>query len=97
MLIVSQDNEKIINFSRISEIVVSNNEICITDDIFNEFGEEIGVYATKERAKQVSEEIITAYSDFEFYKYVDEQGKDTVGTAIMQRYQGFDIYRMPKE
>lgn len=61
MIIVSQDKREIINFENITEIVVENNQITITDDVYKEYGEIIGNYATEERAKEVLQGIIRAY------------------------------------
>lgn len=68
MLIVSQDGEEVINYDRITEIVLNNNEIVITDNIYKDYGETIGEYATKERAKGVLEEIIEAITDYKIYR-----------------------------
>ena len=53
MIIVSQDKREIINFENITEIVVEDNQITITDDVYKEYGEIIGNYATEQRAKEV--------------------------------------------
>lgn len=62
MVIVSQDRETIVNFDRITEIVANDNEVCITDDIYKEYGETIGIYATEERAKEVLIDIVENYN-----------------------------------
>lgn len=72
MIIVSQDKEKIINFDNVTEIVVSKNEICITDDIYKEFGETIGTYTTEERAKDVLQEIIEIFTNEEFESLLND-------------------------
>lgn len=61
MIIVSQDKNEIINFNKITEIVANENEIVITDNIYKNYGETIGIYKTKERAKEVLQEIINTY------------------------------------
>lgn len=57
MIIVSQDKETIINFERITEVVLSRNTISITDNIYKNKGEVIGEYESIERAKEVLQEI----------------------------------------
>lgn len=61
MIIVSQDKKMIINFNRISEITVDDNDVLITDDIYKSYGERIGKYETEERAKEVLQEIVELY------------------------------------
>lgn len=53
MIIISQDKIKIYNFERISEIVVSGTEICISDNLRQEEGLVIATYKTEKRAKEV--------------------------------------------
>lgn len=62
MIIVSQDKKSIYNFDNIKLIDVLENEIYITDDILSDAGACIGEYETEERAKEVLQEIITAYT-----------------------------------
>lgn len=57
MIIVSQDKETIINFERITEVVLSRNVISVTDNIYKNKGEVIGEYESEERAKEVFREI----------------------------------------
>lgn len=57
MIIVSQNRDEIVNFERITEIVVSRNTISITDNIYRGEGEVIGEYESIERAKEVLQEI----------------------------------------
>ena len=51
MRIINQKGNEIINFDRITEIVASGNEIVITDNIYKNYGETIGIYKTEKRAK----------------------------------------------
>lgn len=62
MIIVSQDKNTIINFNNITEIVANGTEVVITDNIYKDYGETIGIYKTEERAKEVLQEIKNAYS-----------------------------------
>lgn len=61
MIIVSQDKEEIINLDNIQRLYIDSDYIstviyaeCIEDDIL------IGTYITKERAKEVLQEIVKA-------------------------------------
>ncbi len=63
MIIVSQDKTEIINFNKLTEIVVCDNGITVTDGIQQEKGLEIAKYATEERAKEVLQEVIKCYKD----------------------------------
>lgn len=64
MLIVSQDKNVVVNLDRITEIVVEDNDVIITDDIYMDYGETIGRYETEERAKKVLQEIVSKYRHF---------------------------------
>jgi hypothetical protein len=63
MIIINQERTKIINFEKITEITAAGTKILVGDDIFIPKGEEIAKYETKERAKEVLQEIIKAYLD----------------------------------
>ena len=70
MIIMSQDKEKVINFERITEIMVVGKEIIIMDNIYKEHGESIGTYSTEERAKEVLMEMCFCYKDANTFRYV---------------------------
>lgn len=91
MIIVSQDKRKIINFRNITEIVAEENEILITDDIYEEQGERIGVYASEERAKEVLQEI----ADCMTIKAVKNCPYEQADIAIKMR--AYVTYVMPEE
>lgn len=90
MIIVSQDKTRIYNFERISEIVVSGTEICISDNLRQEEGLVIATYETEERAKEVLQEIYCKY----------EHGIHLLSSKSLsvQNILDYDfIYEMPKE
>lgn len=89
MIIVSQDRTRIYNFERISEIVVSGTEICISDNLRQEEGLVIATYKTKERAKEV---LIT------IMKWYDDSKKDIVN-PIAHSYgiPEYYYFKMPEE
>lgn len=75
MIIVSQDRKTIINFNRISEIIVNEGEIVITDDVFNEYGETIGIYNTETIARMIHKQLIESIVKGEkIYMMPDETG-----------------------
>lgn len=88
MIIVSQDGKSIYNFDNIKSIDILKNEIYITDDILADEGALIGRYKTKERAKEVLEEIIKNIQKTSYMKMDIE----SITTRVSD-----GIYRMPKE
>lgn len=90
MIIVSQDKKSIYNFDNIKSIDIVENEIYITDDILMDEGAKIGEYATKERAKEVLQEIIKAYIESK----KGEEATTIFGFAIIPSNT---YYEMPKE
>lgn len=90
MIIMSQDRTRIYNFERVSEIVVSGTEICISDSLRQEEGLVIATYETEERAKEVLQEIYRKY----------EHGTHLLSSKSLsvQNIMDYDfIYEMPKE
>lgn len=84
MLIVSQDKNVVVNLDRITEIVVEDNDVIITDDIYMDYGETIGRYETEERAKKVLQEIVAKYRQF----HLDSNRAATIIPKV---------YEMPQE
>lgn len=90
MIIVSQEKDTIINFDNIINIkisdcdgdfVISATSLVGTEDIYIE----LGYYNTEKRAKEVLQEIITRYKNWENLK----AGQPT-GMCL-------PVYEMPKE
>ncbi len=92
MIIVSQDKREIINFENITEIVVEDNQITITDDVYKEYGEIIGNYATEERAKEVLQGIIRAYEKAGNIMF--ETDKDE---RLLKLTHNSNVFEMPEE
>lgn len=89
MIIVSQDKTRIYNFERISEIVVSGTEICISDNLRQEEGLVIAIYKTEKRAKEV---LIT------IMEWYDKLTKDIVeAIAYSCSMNGYYYFEMPKK
>ena len=89
MIIVSQDKTRIYNFERISEIVVSGTEICISDSLTQEEGLVIATYKTEERAKEV---LIT------IMEWYDKLRTDIVeAIAYSCSMNGYYYFKMPEE
>ncbi len=65
MIIVSQDEKKIVNFDNIAHIFISKdseNHYLIEYGKMNGSSELLGIYATEERAEEVLRDIIDEYS-----------------------------------
>ena len=84
MIIVDQEKEVIINFNNIEMIGINpdcKNEIFCT---FNDGAKEMGTYKTEERAKEVLQEIVNKYKQW------NKDANNAV--TIMPK-----VYEMPKE
>lgn len=66
MIIVSQDEETIVNFDKVKSIWIDDNVLDKTNTEFEicAGGETLGYYKTEERAKEVLEEIVREYSSY---------------------------------
>lgn len=94
MIIVSQNKNKIVNLSNLTQIYITQDEeetaYYIRFETVDSLYDELGKYDTEERAKEVLQEIIKAYI---------ENKKTQETTSIF----GFSIipsntyYEMPKE
>lgn len=85
MIIVSQDKKTIYNFDNVKSIDVLENEIYIADDILANEGARIAEYATEKRAKEVLQEIIERYTNWNNLVYGQPTGECS------------PKYEMPKE
>lgn len=85
MIIMNQDKEYILNLNNITSIGVDgNNEIkCIFN---NGKWSSLGQYKTKERAKEVLQEIISRYQGANFISFSNNIG-----------YVKNEAYKMPEE
>lgn len=100
MLIVSQDKKAILNFDNIEFICVKPKPEQYAFGICAKFLQDeayIGFYGTEERAKEVLQEITTAQSNFEYFKNATKEGKDYIIVLLKQKYEQFDIYKMPEK
>lgn len=90
MIIVSQDGKSIVENLNLG--INEPREYNQNYVIYNtELGEELGEYATEERAKEVLEEITQYYKKFEYFR----------GVTIGQRHDDTrknesGVYEMPK-
>ena len=95
MRIINQKGNEIVNFDRITEIIANENEIVITDNIYKNYGETIGVYKTEERASEVLEEIARKLDDADIVNLMEN-----LQIALHDPKFGGSLastYRMPKE
>lgn len=70
MIIVSQDKEEIVNFDKVESIWISaeyDEGRCSIEATAN-INSSLGYYKTKERAKEVLQEITTRYENWENLK-----------------------------
>ena len=77
MIIVSQDKTEIVNFDNITRIYVHKcpNEISdVRCDTVNDLVINLGNYDTEERAKEVLQEIIDRYANWENLKVGQPDG-----------------------
>lgn len=94
MIIVSQDKNRIINFDNILQLYITREPAAIKKywiryEDCNNFYEDIGIYETEERAKEVLQEIAQKYSS-----YLKLEG----GPAILQGQIDIqpNIFNIPK-
>ena len=102
MIIVSQDKEIIINFEKVNIVNINQLNKKQIGAWFNCNEEEnnnvlLGEYATEERAKEVLQEILTTYSNFETLRHSDEREKNTLKEILQNKYEYFDLYEMPQK
>ena len=94
MLIVSQDKTKILNFDNIEIIGIGNplenndGKFQILVDTTNDNEFTIAEYKTEERAKEVLNEIMENYKNWEYTK----MGKLIIGKVVCDA-----IYKIPEE
>ena len=95
MIIVSQDKTKIVNFDNLTQIYITQDEeeteIFIRCETVGCLYDDLGVYKTGERAKEVLEEIIRMYK-------VSKGMSFTIGDAkkLSGKYEN-EVYYMPEE
>ena len=74
MIIVSQDKETIINFDKVTEIAQEDGEIGVSNDLYSDNFQVIGIYETEERAKEILQEIAQRYTNWENLKVGQPSG-----------------------
>lgn len=93
MIIVSQDKKKIVNFDNLTQIYITQDEeeteIFIRCETVDSLYDDLGVYKTEERAKEVLQEIVLKYGE-----YLKLEG----GPAIIQGQMDIqpNIFNIPK-
>ena len=97
MIIVSQDKTENVNYNNVVSILSTNCEedgylisarIQKNDDCYIE----LGYYKTKERAKEVLEEIAKCYRITENYKIENENNREVISLN-----NNVLVYQMPEE
>jgi len=92
MIIVNQNKTVIMNFNNTNYIAISDDEPLIFARTNNNSEITLGRYETKERAKEVLQEIIDSYSDS-----IDYMHNQTLLIGELEEYRESLVYRMPKE
>ena len=90
MIIVSQDKKKIINFDNLTQVYINrceedNTGYFIRFETVDSLYEDLGEYSTEDRAKEVLEEIIERYTNWNNLVYGQPTGECS------------PKYEMPKE
>lgn len=84
MIIVNQEKNSIYNFDNAKSVDAIDSGIYITDDILSDKGTRIAEYRTEKRAKEVLQEIISKYRQW-------NTDANKAVTVIPK------VYEMPKE
>lgn len=93
MIIVSQDETKMVNFDNLTQIYITRDEeetlFFIRYETVDSLYDDLGEYKTEERAKEVLQEIVKKYSS-----YLELKG----GPAIIQGQMDIqpNIFNIPK-
>lgn len=90
MIIVKQDKKKIINFDNLTQVYIThceedNTGYFIRFETVDSLYEDLGEYSTEDRAKEVLEEIIERYTNWNNLVYGQPTGECS------------PKYEMPKE
>lgn len=101
MIIVSQDKNRIINFDNILQLYITREPAAIKKywiryEDCNNFYEDVGIYETEERAKEVLQEIVKNNAMFKYFKYVNAEVQETMARSFIRADFIFDVYKMPE-
>lgn len=96
MIIVSQDKKRIVNFDNLTQVYIThceedNTGYFIRFETVDSLYEDLGEYATEERAKEVLQEISSTFA----IKGVRDANYQYADIWIKMRQHA--IYEMPKE
>lgn len=102
MIILNQDKLQIFNFRTAKNIWIEEEEVEINQieqivySIYID-GEIVGAYETKERAKEVLQEIVKNNSIFNYFKCVNSEVQETIAGSFIRADFMFDVYEMPEK
>lgn len=104
MIIVSQDKKRIVNFDNLIKVYTThceedNTGYFIRFETVDSLYEDLGEYATEERAKEVLIEIAQCYCNTKQYEYVSNMpnySKEKVD-YLNELAEKAVVYKMPKE
>lgn len=78
MIIVSQNENKIVNFDNLAQVYITQDEeetaYFIRCETIDSLYDDLGKYSTEKRAKEVLQEIITRYGNWENMKVGQPSG-----------------------
>lgn len=98
MIIVSQDKNKIVNLSNLTQIYITQDEeeksYYIRFETVDSLYDDLGKYNTEERAKEILQEIIKVYKGTEAFKVSVNRIQDITGKIAIEN--GF-VYEMPEK
>lgn len=102
MIIISQEREKIINFDKVLMVEIDDNVLDRTETTFAITVEtdgtaiELGYYSTKERAKEVLQQIACRYSSEEMYKRANSKTQEELTRNYVEIKIIPYIFEMPE-
>ena len=101
MIIVSQDKEKIINFDNIIRFFIGfadeNRKRSVRYEAANKTFEDLGIYETEERAKEVLKEIARFYRMFKGMETCNTDVQVNISEQIEKEGQALHVYTRPEE
>ena len=98
MIILNQDKTEIVNFDNVDSVwICPDEEGRFTIEATADTNATLGSYKTEERAKEVLQEIITAYENFNYLKFFPANITKSVEQFMHRKYKHFDVYEMPEE
>lgn len=102
MIIVSQDKKRIVNFDNLTQVYIThceedNTGYFIRFETVDSLYEDLGEYATEERAKEILRMIVSAYQSCKLFQCANNATQE----EMAKKYQEFSMtpfkFEMPQE